>query len=208
MARLVALAIANHADPFGAGAFPSAETIAKKGGMARATVFRNLQVLEALGEIERISGGGRHKTNLYRLKLASPQMDLLPGIDRRKPSQFQPETVSPVRHEPSLTVNQKLNPARNQRGPTFLRMSEAEIEQRRRLIAMERRQYCESIGKERNRGTRYEAGPDCDVETVFQALQKREAEQRRACGLHDRLRGRAPTVFYRRRVSKRRRTKS
>lgn len=65
--RLVLLAIANHADATGGLSWPSVELIGKEARVSRATVFRSLDSLRALGELEFVSGGGRGKTNRYQL---------------------------------------------------------------------------------------------------------------------------------------------
>ena len=72
-ARLVAISIASHANP---DPHPSVETIAREAGIRRASVFPCLDRLEALGELKRISGGGRCQYNRYELTLFAPQTSL------------------------------------------------------------------------------------------------------------------------------------
>lgn len=65
--RLVLIAIADEADDDGRNAFPSAELIAHKARVHRATVFRSLLRLEAAGEllIKRPEHTGRGQHNRY-----------------------------------------------------------------------------------------------------------------------------------------------
>lgn len=65
--RLVLLSIANHADRNGAGAYPSAATIAAEANVHRVTAFRSIERLESMGAIEVVHGGGRHRPNTYRI---------------------------------------------------------------------------------------------------------------------------------------------
>ncbi len=74
--RLVAVCIASHADQNGEQAWPSAQTIAQEAGISRSSVFPCLARLIQLGELVRIPGGGRNRTNAYRLTLVSPQASL------------------------------------------------------------------------------------------------------------------------------------
>lgn len=66
--RLVLLAIANHADGAGQVAWPRVELLAEEAKVSRRTVFRALESLVLLGEIEIQSGRGRGMTNTYTLK--------------------------------------------------------------------------------------------------------------------------------------------
>lgn len=63
--RLVFLAIANHADAYGKNANPSIEQIAWEARVHRATVFRAIEALERLGELEITRGGGRNQRSSY-----------------------------------------------------------------------------------------------------------------------------------------------
>lgn len=66
--RLVLLAIANHADAQGAVAWPKVDLLAAEAHVSRRTVFRALEALVALGELEILSGKGRGSVNVYRLR--------------------------------------------------------------------------------------------------------------------------------------------
>lgn len=57
--RLVLLAIADAANDQGGAAWPSLSTIAAKAGIDRRTVTRRIVTLEELGELRRVSHGGR-----------------------------------------------------------------------------------------------------------------------------------------------------
>lgn len=65
--RLVLLAIANHANSSGELAYPSAAMLAAEARVDRRTVFRCIHRLSAIGELDVARGGGRGKTNSYRL---------------------------------------------------------------------------------------------------------------------------------------------
>lgn len=72
--RLVLLAIANHADSRGANAWPHVDQIAFEARVHRATVFRALTALQALGELEVLkAGGGRGNRNHYQLTMKPSQ---------------------------------------------------------------------------------------------------------------------------------------
>lgn len=63
----VALILADHADSRG-WCWPSIDKIADESRVSRSTVKRSLNELEALGEVERVSGpGGPGGTNRYRV---------------------------------------------------------------------------------------------------------------------------------------------
>ena len=66
--RLVLLAIANHADAQGMVAWPKVDLIAVEASVSRRTVFRSLENLVALDELEITSGKGRGAVNTYYIK--------------------------------------------------------------------------------------------------------------------------------------------
>jgi hypothetical protein len=70
-ARLVLLAIAVHINPSGI-AWPSFATLAVETKLSRRHVIRLVKRLEASGELDVERRPGR--TNVYRLKLSTPQM--------------------------------------------------------------------------------------------------------------------------------------
>lgn len=136
-ARNVLFSIANHADESGSEAWPSVDTIAREANCGRATVFRVLPVLKELGEVNWAPGGGREgarrKSNFYWMPLMRMQKGL-PGdpvdnsatrsqsetpckrqgrISSSTRSQSETDKVSPLRHEPSLTVQEPVRVARD-----------------------------------------------------------------------------------------------
>lgn len=70
--RLVLIAIANHVHPGGTHSWPGVDRIAAEARVDRATVYRSLARLVALGELEVARGGGRGNTNAYTLKGLQP----------------------------------------------------------------------------------------------------------------------------------------
>jgi Helix-turn-helix domain len=84
--RLVAVAIASHADAGGGRSWPSIAAIVMEARVARASVYRALGELERLGELvitgvdgkgrERTRGGGRGVRNHYRLCCVGQQAAL------------------------------------------------------------------------------------------------------------------------------------
>jgi hypothetical protein len=60
-ARLVLISIANHADKFGRGAFPSQQTIGSEARCSTRTVRRATEELRDLGELRWLEHGGRGK---------------------------------------------------------------------------------------------------------------------------------------------------
>jgi hypothetical protein len=66
--RLVLIAIANHVHLAATHAWPGVDRIAAEARVDRATVYRSLSRLVALGELEVTRGGGRGNTNAYTLK--------------------------------------------------------------------------------------------------------------------------------------------
>jgi hypothetical protein len=67
--RLVLLAIANHCDARGWNAYPSIDHIVAEARVARSTVFKAINILVELGEVEVTRGGGRGHRNQYRLPM-------------------------------------------------------------------------------------------------------------------------------------------
>lgn len=65
--RLVLLAIAWHAGIDDWNAWPNIDQIAAKARVSRRTVFRSLEALETLGELQRTSGTGRGNPSSYRI---------------------------------------------------------------------------------------------------------------------------------------------
>lgn len=65
--RLVLLAIANHCDAHGFVAYPSVEQIAVEAGVSRRTVFRSIDQLVRMNELEVSKNRGRGQRNTYRV---------------------------------------------------------------------------------------------------------------------------------------------
>lgn len=109
--RLVALAVAEHADKHGRGAWPSLSTISRRSTVSRGRVPRCLQALEQLGELERC-GFSEMGTVIYRfpMRKGGSQTRLVAARDQS------PEATGVVasrregsrqrRPEPSLTVHE------------------------------------------------------------------------------------------------------
>jgi len=90
--RLVALALADHADHEGRNAYPAVNTLAAKTELHRRTVQRALADLVASGFLEIVGlGGGRSLTNSYAFPgMAVENPGDIQGITRQK--QWQPDT--------------------------------------------------------------------------------------------------------------------
>ena len=74
LTRLVLLALANHADHVTGECWPTVETVAREARCSRRTVFYALNELVSAGLIEKVSGGGRGKSNRYRLRIRNGAM--------------------------------------------------------------------------------------------------------------------------------------
>jgi DNA-binding transcriptional regulator YhcF (GntR family) len=118
-ARLVLLSIAEHSDRHGERAWPSYARLAREAGVNYTTVWRSIEILERLDEIEIVRGGGRTRTNHYRMKWVSSQMRIpfqaekqLHGAtvsDGKKQLHLRGKTVAPCNTnspEPPLRPNQ------------------------------------------------------------------------------------------------------
>jgi DNA-binding transcriptional MocR family regulator len=89
--RLILLAIAEHANEQGE-AWPSLERLATFTNESRRTVCKNLAKLKTSGEIEISTGGGKGKSNRYRIKMSAGN----PAASDREcpPNSVPPDTVS------------------------------------------------------------------------------------------------------------------
>jgi Fe2+ or Zn2+ uptake regulation protein len=94
--RLVLLAIANHADADGMNAFPNAARIADEARVGRATVYRAVRRLVALGEVVRESGGGRGRSNRYSLPCKGSHGETLSAAKPSHAKQSQGSQVETV----------------------------------------------------------------------------------------------------------------
>lgn len=119
-ARLVLLALADHAGHDGGDAWPSVGRLADRCGMSERTVQVALRQLVDLGEIEVASQAGPGGVNRYRLTLtpagSAPPQDLHP----RKAPRGTPQDLHPTpagsapepsmnRHEPPSSVSGQVN---------------------------------------------------------------------------------------------------
>lgn len=71
-AKLTGILIKRYADPDGSNSYPSADSLARKFGCDRKSVFRYLLELETKGYIFRTRIGGRNGTNTYFLHENGP----------------------------------------------------------------------------------------------------------------------------------------
>lgn len=136
--RLVALAIAQHANKDGLNSWPSVQTLASEAKVCRKSVFLALRKLSAIGELNKISGGGRRHTNRYHLPLVSPQKSLtFPQARANKRCNPFPQTVQglhPNKKEPSRSNTKAAQPLRAPSHPL-----RSEQEQRRIVNARDSR---------------------------------------------------------------------
>lgn len=88
--RLVLLCIADHANDDGLEAFPSLARLARKTGMTERGVQKAIQALVALGELQVTMGGGRGRSNRYRVLMQTPND--VPPLDANP----EPETANPI----------------------------------------------------------------------------------------------------------------
>jgi hypothetical protein len=95
-ARLVLLALANHAHEDGSKAFPSVRTIAARAKLSERAARDALRRLEDLGEIE-AEGFSEYGTVVYRIKMGAAK-----SADPRKKK---PKKTSPTSPEPSIEKN-------------------------------------------------------------------------------------------------------
>lgn len=80
-AKLVLVALADHADPDGRRAWPSVVTLARMTGIPGRSVTRALRALEAAALIVCVERSSGRLPNVYELKLA----ELVPGVTQRRP---------------------------------------------------------------------------------------------------------------------------
>ena len=100
--RLVLLAVADHANDDGLDAFPSLARLARKTGMTERGVHKAIGALVALGELQVTAGGGRGRSNRYRVLMVDrPQT---PNVVPALVGNPEPETMNEVPgttfHEP------------------------------------------------------------------------------------------------------------
>lgn len=111
-ARLVLLALADHAGADGGDAYPSVRRLATRCGVSERTVQEALRTLAELGEIEIRQNAGPHGTNRYRVICSTPAESAPPAdiAPPRKAPQGPPQNlhVAPAGSapEPSLTVQE------------------------------------------------------------------------------------------------------
>lgn len=121
--RLVLLSIADSANDAGFEAWPSLTTIAEKAGVDRRTVSRSLARLVDLGELERVTHGGRQgvggASNSYRVLMPdrgqSAPSDSPPlGAESPEVGAESPPSRGRESHYPSRTTQ---NPPSRRRAP-------------------------------------------------------------------------------------------
>lgn len=88
--RLVLLCIADHANDDGLEAFPSLARLARKTGMTERGVQKAIQSLVGLGELQVTMGGGRGRSNRYRVLMQTP--NVVPPLEPNP----EPETPNPI----------------------------------------------------------------------------------------------------------------
>lgn len=74
-ARLVLLAIANHANAEGLDAWPSVASIAREAGLSESQAHRGIRAAVLAGELRVQVGSGPHATNVYQITLGGCQID-------------------------------------------------------------------------------------------------------------------------------------
>lgn len=114
--RLVLLCIADHANDDGLEAFPSLARLARKTGMTERGVQKAIQSLIALGELQVTMGGGRGRSNRYRVLMQTPND--VPPLDGN-PEQ---ETVN-QKHRTTFTESGSTNTATRNPEPSSLEPS-------------------------------------------------------------------------------------
>lgn len=127
--RLVLLALANHADASWC-CFPSVAQISVEARCSERQVFRSLNELERIGEIERSTGRGRGRRNTYRVAASkgcqdvtlNPNFTLTSCPETLTDRQLKPDTavIQTVinRHEPSRARTRGTAGALNDWEPT------------------------------------------------------------------------------------------
>jgi hypothetical protein len=93
-ARLVLLAIADHANGDGVDAFPSTAQLMHKTGLSERGVQVAVAELVKLGELHVAAGGGRGRTNRYRVLMVNPAEDA--PFDAENPAEKTPYSENPA----------------------------------------------------------------------------------------------------------------
>lgn len=108
-ARLALISIANHADKYGRGAFPSQQTIGSEARCSTRTVRRAIEELRDLGELRWLEHGGRGKrrrSHLYwivplveaaKVSAIPEELSIPDTVDRRTGQMRQPDADTGVR---------------------------------------------------------------------------------------------------------------
>ncbi|MDX1545607.1 MAG: helix-turn-helix domain-containing protein [Rhodothermales bacterium] len=134
-ARLVLVAIAEHADETGGRAWPSTETLAELANVSERMVRKNLRELESLGELTVHYKSGPHGCNLYTISLSAKPAEattpgtVVPGTTGQDPEpQFrEPGTTVPQDPEPQFPQT-TLEPSRT----TLKKTSSAKSQKKKR----------------------------------------------------------------------------
>jgi len=121
-ARLVLIAIANHAHKNGAGAYPKVETIAREANMSVRWVQEQIPKLVALGELTAINRGKTHQTYQFTVTLEESdharhgeQPRNSHGLKGEDPFTHRVQTASPYGEDPfTLRVKASAPEPRNE----------------------------------------------------------------------------------------------
>ena len=130
---LVALAIADYTGD--EGAWPRIENIALRARISERQAQRSVQILQAIGELQVVNGGGRgrgiYKTNLYELVLTCPEdCDRTYRHQLRQDVTFRGDKLSPLGatgSHPNLKeeLNKEQRPTKATRLPADFAITEA-----------------------------------------------------------------------------------
>jgi len=105
--RLVLLSLADHTNDDGT-CWPSISRIAKKSLLSERSLYRVLSSLKKQGKLEIVSGGGKHRTNTYRITLTPCQgnghsQTLTKSLQTLSPVTVNPDKLCHPNHqEPSI----------------------------------------------------------------------------------------------------------
>lgn len=110
-ARLVLLAIADHANGDGLDAYPSTVQLMRKTGLSERAVQKAVAELVELGELHVSAGGGRGNTNRYRVLMVE-RPDEVDEVNPADPAPFEnPADPAPFDGNPAQKTPYSGNPA-------------------------------------------------------------------------------------------------
>lgn len=120
--RLVLLAIADHANDDGLDAFPSLARLARKTGMTERGVHKAIQALCLLGELQVTAGGGRGRSNRYRVVMLDYEtLNDVPSSDGNPERDSRNEILGTTFHERDSMNTATENPEPRSTEPSFNR---------------------------------------------------------------------------------------